>query len=337
MVRHDIEGRHALRRGGGRRRRRHLRREQQADPAGSSAGPGTGRATATTTVTAAASVTAVTAPARSARAWPVSVSVCHSSRATGSMPVRAIGSASSWKAVASSRCSSSSVSMLFPSSSCYCPVPRRPDEPGPRGTRRAHGGYGTSPCLPCIRAPPLSPPPTGLPRTAVRHGPLLQRQPPALSQEQTASSTAAAASHRRRQRCQVRDSSPHRGAAGSATDPDQVDQDILLQAAGDCPATDKRPAVRNRACWTRSSASCRLPTSRKAKLRAAPRPGPRTPRTPLHPRWPASGSLFVASHRIKRHPSRSGCQRTAQTSRRADLSARLGIQRMRQAITNETP
>jgi hypothetical protein len=50
--------------------------------------------------------------------------VARPSSAAGSMAVRVIGSACSWKAAVSSRCRSSSVSMLFPSSLCHCPMLR---------------------------------------------------------------------------------------------------------------------------------------------------------------------------------------------------------------------
>ena len=45
---------------------------------------------------------------------------------------------------------------------------------------------------------------------------------------------------------------------------------VRLYPAGDCRAAGQRTAVRSRACWTRSSASCRLPVSRKANPSNSP-------------------------------------------------------------------
>ena len=140
------------------------------------------------------------------------------------MAIRAIGSASSWKAAVSSRCRSSSVSMLFPSPSGYRPVPRRPGQLGPRATGPAHGGYGTSPCPPCTRAPPLSPPPTGPPRTAARPRPAAA----AAVGGRHAAAVAGRSPQRRHRSPKAAPSGPERafphvGAAGPATDPGEQD------------------------------------------------------------------------------------------------------------------
>ena len=184
-------------------------------------GPGAGRTTVTTRVMAAASAVAaaITAPARTTarlRRCPVA----RPSRAAGSMAVRAIGSACSWKAAVSSRRRSSSVSMLFPSSSCFRLVPRRAGQPGPRATGPAHGRYGTSPCPPCTRARPLSPPPTGPPRTAAQARPAAA----AAAGGRHAAATAGRAPQRRHRSPTAAPSGPgrafpHPGAAGPATDP----------------------------------------------------------------------------------------------------------------------
>ncbi len=319
MVRHDIEAA-CLRRGGGRRRRGHLRREQQAGRAGHSARPwrrprnrdhqGDGVRDRPP------SPPPRVAPRACAGAWLP---------ASAARPVRCLSGRSGQRAGGSwvsSRCRSSSVSMLFPSSSCCRLVPRWPGQPEPRATGPAHGGYGTSPCPLCIRAPPLSPAPTGLPRTAARARPAAA---PAAGGRHAA---AIAVEHRsggiahRRQRRQVRGERfrmpalrvRHRSLTRLGR------QSCCMPPGIAAPRTSGQPSATEPAePDPPHRAGCR-PAGKRNRA-AARRPAPRTPRTQLHPRQPASGSLFAASHCIKRHPSRPGCQRTAQGRRRVPVSA----------------
>jgi hypothetical protein len=109
--------------------------------------------------------------------------------------------------------------------------------------------------------------------------------------------------------------------------PDQVEQDSPAVSRRDCRAADQRPAVRNRACWTRSSASCRLPTSKKAKPSNCP-PSRATKAENSASSPPASVQLAI--RRLTLHATTPAPSRLSADSRRQkedDLRRRMGIRR----------
>ena len=324
MVGHDIEGGQALRRGGGRWRRGHFCREQQAGRAGYGARPWRGPTTVTTRMMAAG-----------ARSRPPSLPpperprVCAGVRlpAPAGQPLddRPGDRVSVLvESCVSSRRRSSSVSMLFPSSSCLRLVPRWPGQPGPRATGLGTVGMGlhrarrASEHRRCLLHRPV------LPEPQHEHGPLLQRQPAAGTQQQLpvehrrggiARHGSAVRSGERVSACRC-----CRARHRSLT---RLSRTVLLYRAGDCRAAGQRPAVRNRACWTRSSASCRLPTSKKAKPSSCP------PSRATKAENSASSSLpsvRLTLRRLTLHETTSVPIRLSadSTRQKGDLSARAG-------------